>query len=499
LITGTAEPLLARGITRETCAHFGYMKGVYKNRPVQIAPYFDAAGNMVAQKLRYPDKKFSWLGDPATALPFGANKWVKAGRKIIVTEGEIDALAMSQVQGNQWPVVSISCGADQPTDRDGNAMPMSKIRKYAAKHRDYFNKFETVVIMFDSDEQGRESAKAFAEVIGSRARIAELTEHDAAAMLKAGKTKELINAMWNATQYQPAGIVELSTLRAAAMEGIKEGLSWPWEKLTKLTYGIRTGEVYCFGGGTGVGKTDIFTQTIEHLVHVHSLPVAAFLLEQSPLESAIRIAGKFAKKLFHVPDTGWTPEEFSATWDILEQSKKVFLYDSFGQNDYDIIEDRIRYLFHTEDVRHYFIDHLTALAAWQDDERKELEIIMSRIGALVKELDICVYLISHLATPEGKPHEEGGRVMTRHLKGSRAIGNWCHFIFGLERDQQHEDLPTRLTTTFRVLKDRFTGQSTGEKFLLRYDQSNGTLNEVAQDGVTFGFTDTTTGDKPSDF
>jgi len=354
--------------------------------------------------------------------------------------------------------------------------------------------------MFDSDVQGRESAKVFAEVIGPKARIAELPEHDAADMLKAGKAAQLIDAMWKALPHRPAGIVELSSLRAAVMEGIRLGISWPWETLTRLTYGIRSGEVYCFAAGTGTGKTDVFTQIIDHLVRVHDLPVAAFMLEQAPRESAIRIAGKFARQRYHVPDAGWTQDEFVATWDALEKSGKVFLYDSFGQNDYDIIEDRIRFLAQGEDVKHFFIDHLTALAAWQDDERKALEVIMSRIGMLVKELDITIYLVSHLATPEGTPHEEGGRVMVRHLKGSRAIGFWCHFIFGLERNQQHEHLPTRLTTTFRVLKDRFTGTATGQTFLLRYDQGNGMLNEaesVVPDAATFGFIDTTA--TPTDF
>lgn len=503
LITGEVSPLIARGITQATCQHFNYMKGTYRNRPVQIAPYYDADGNMVAQKVRFQDKTFAWLGDPKTALPFGATKFAKAGKMVVVTEGEIDALAMSQVQDNRFPVVSIACGADKPTNDEGKALPMAKIKKYAAIHRDYFRNFEKVIIMFDSDEQGRASARAFAEVIGPTARIAELTEHDAADMLKAGKTAEMISAMWNAVPHRPSGLVELSSLRASVMEGIKEGLSWPWESLTKLTYGIRRGEVYCLGAGTGVGKTDVFTQIIEHIVRVHNLPVGVFSLEQAPRETAIRIAGKRAKQRFHVPDAGWTTEQFSATWDDLERSGRVFLYDSFGQNDWDIIEDRIRFLAQAEGVKDFFIDHLTALAAWKDDERKALEEIMSRIGGLVKELDITVYLISHLATPEGKPHEEGGRVMIRHLKGSRSIGFWCHYIFALERDQQAENLAVRLTTLFRVLKDRYTGQATGQTFPLQYDQATGMLNEggvLASSAEAHGFADETlTTKETSDF
>jgi twinkle protein len=50
-------------------------------------------------------------------------------------------------------------------------------------------------------------------------------------------------------------------------------------------------------------------------------------------------------------------------------------------------------------------------------------------------------------------------------------------MFGLERDKQAEDPVVRSTTTFRVLKDRYTGQATGEVFFLRYDAKTGRLNQ----------------------
>lgn len=484
LIDGTAGPLLARGISEDTCKHFGYVKGKYKGETVQIAPYFDADGNMVAQKIRGSGKKFLWLGDASSALPFGANRFPKSGKMIVVTEGEIDALAMSQVQGNRWPVVSISCGAGP------------QVKKYMAQHRAYFSNFEKVVLMFDMDEPGRDASRIAAEVLGTRARIAELPMKDAGEMLNAGKVDELINAMWSALPYTPSGIVEISSLREQVMEGVKWGVDWPWPALTKLTYGRRLGEIYAVGAGTGVGKTDLFTQIMEHTIDVLKEPIGVFSLEQAPRETAIRIAGKKARKRFHVPDSGWTMDEFSETFDKLEQNAKVFLYDSFGVNDWDVIEDRIRYLAQAEDVKHFFLDHLTALAASQDDERKALEVIMSTMGGLVKELNICIYLISHLATPEGKPHEEGGRVMVRHLKGSRSIGFWCHYIFGMERNQQAEDLRERHTTTFRVLKDRYTGQATGSTFLLTYNGETGMLEETtflgaSPEAAEHNFTDET--------
>ena len=68
--------------------------------------------------------------------------------------------------------------------------------------------------------------------------------------------------------------------------------------------------------------------------------------------------------------------------------------------------------------------------------------------------------------------------MMRHFRGSRAIGFWGHFIFGLERNAQHIDRFVRTVTTFRMIKDRYTGKSTGETFLLGYDSDKGRQYEL---------------------
>ncbi len=468
----TIKPLLSRQITEETCRHFNYTVGNYGNRRAQFAPYYDEAGKLVAAKLRFPGKDFAVIGSMKDALPFGAQACSRTGRQVILTEGEIDAMSMSQVQGLKWPVVSVANGA-------------ASARKFVAKNLGYFLKFEKVVVMFDNDDPGQKAALEVAEVLGPRAHIARLPLNDPNAMLKAGRTEELIRAMWQAEQYRPEGLVQLDDIREKIIEGPVDGLPWPFETLTKLTYGRRRGEIYILGAGTGVGKTDFFTEIVEQTVNELGLPVGLFFLEQEPVETALRVLGKFANKRFHVPndpdeprDSDWTKEGLTEAFDKVNASGKLHFYDSFGVNDWDIVKERIRYLRHAEGVEDFFIDHLTALAAWQDDERKALEVIMSDMGGLVKELGITLYLISHLATPDGKPHEEGGRVMIRHLKGSRSVGFWSHFILAMERDQQAEDPVLRQTTTFRVLKDRYTGQATGKTFFLAYDANTGRLYET---------------------
>lgn len=475
----------ARKISDATAEHFRYGFATYKGERVQIAPYYDADGRLVAQHIRTRDKDFPWTGSPSDALPFGAHAFPKSGKMICVTEGEIDALSLSQVQGNKWPVVSIGCGASAESEA-------TKVRKYFAKHRSYFNAFDKIILMFDMDDPGRKSATAAAQVLGSKAHIAELPHgfKDANDMLVAGKTKELLDAMWRANPYRPDGLVDMATLLNDVLETPVEGVEWVFRSLTRHTYGKRLGELVSVGAGTGVGKTDFLTQDMLHMVR-QGHKIGVFALEQQPRETALRFIGKAAEKPIHIPEH-FDADLIRSTWDGLVRNGMLWLFDHFGAMDWDTIQDNIEYLYHSEGVQYFYLDHLTALAAAEDNEKEGLERIMSQMGALVKRLPIHVTFVSHLTTPDGKPHEEGGRVTIRHFKGSRSIGFWSHFMFGLERDQQADDEASRTTTTFRILKDRYTGRSTGEVFYLGYDRERGLLFETDKpdsEAKSYGFRD----------
>lgn len=482
IVDSEIMPLAKRSLSDETCRKFSYSVGEYQGKFVQIAPYYNAEGVLVAQKIRDENKNIRWLGDPSEALPFGAHAWQQTGRKIVVTEGEIDALSVSQVLGNSWPVVSIATGAGP------------QVKKYIARHRDYFNAFDEVVLMFDMDDAGRKAVVEAAEVIGPKARIATLPMKDANEMLLAGRVKDLIDATWRAKKYQPDGIVELSEIREKVMAPRDWGMTYPWDELTHLTYGIRRGELVGMGAAAGFGKTTVFTEIASHLVKAHGEKVGLFFLEQAPAETGKHLCNTIGNKRFHLPESegGWTQPELEAAWDeLLKTGGKVFLYDSFGINEWESIDARIRHLHHAEDVNYFFLDHLTALATHKDDERKELDVIMANLGSLVKELNVTVFFISHLATPDGTPHEEGGHVSLKHLRGSRSIAYWSTFVFGGERDQQADDTIARATATMRIVKDR-EGGNTGEVFHLFYDKRTGRLvpsGPPPSNGNRHGFSD----------
>jgi twinkle protein len=464
-IKGDFMAVTARSLSEATCRKYGYSIGTDKSgRKCQIADYRDSDGIIVAQKLRYADKTFSVVGAGKKLPLFGQNLWAAGGKRLVITEGEIDALSVAQALGLSWPAVSIPNGADGA--------------KRSVQHAyEYIESFEEVVFMFDMDEPGRAAALECAQILSpGKAKIAELPRKDANEMLKAGEVKALVSAVYQARVYRPDGIVSLDEIEERVLSTATMGAPWPFDGLTEATFGRQIGDVIGLGAGTGVGKTDLVTQVIMNDVMHLGKTCGVLYLEQGVGETGRRIAGKLAGKVFHVPDGSWTQAELVAAWGALKATGRLHLYDSFGAMDWATIKAKILYMIHSLGCEHIFLDHLTALAAAAEDERTALEKIMSEIASIAK--DRCVFhYVSHLATPEGKSHEEGGRVSIRHFKGSRSIGFWSHQLYGLERNQQADTPEERSTTYLRCLKDRLTGRGTGKVFELKYDHATGLLSE----------------------
>ncbi|MBZ5864378.1 toprim domain-containing protein, partial [Escherichia coli] len=144
---GEYRALSKRGITEETCRKFGYqIARNFDGELVHVAPFYSIEdGSICGQKLRTQDKEFPTIGKTTDgAMLFGQQLWKQGGRKVVVTEGEIDCMSVSQMQGNKWPVVSIPNGS-------------KSAKKALARHLEWLCSFEEVVLMFDMDEPGRDA------------------------------------------------------------------------------------------------------------------------------------------------------------------------------------------------------------------------------------------------------------------------------------------------------------------------------------------------------
>ncbi|WP_201773491.1 toprim domain-containing protein [Marinobacter similis] len=330
-VQGDYRPLQARLINQDTCQKFGYRVARFNNKPVQVCDVRLPNQKLVAQKVKFQNKDFITLGTVKPKPLIGMHLF-SGGKRLIITEGEIDMLTWSQVQGNKYPVVSLLNGADSA-------------KRCIADNLDYLANFDEIYLSFDMDEPGQEATEIAAKLLMHKTvKIITLPLKDANDMLKAGRVEELMAAFWGAKKYKPAGLLTLKDIKDLVRKPVEWGYPWFLDTLTKLTYGRRLGEVYFLGAGTGVGKTDVFTQSMAYDVKVLGHKVAAFYLEMMPDELGKRFAGKIAGRRFHIPDSGWTQEEMDEVLDDPGLDERLTIWDSWGCTDWDEIEPAIIYL-----------------------------------------------------------------------------------------------------------------------------------------------------------
>jgi hypothetical protein len=213
-------------------------------------PYYKD-GKLVAQHYRTATKDFGWIGESKDVELFGQHLWRDGGKMVVVTEGEIDAMTVSQLQDNKWPVVSIPNGAQSA-------------KKSIANNIEWLNRFETVVLMFDMDEPGRRAAvEECAQLFPpGKCKVASLPLKDANEMLLEGRGRRGDpDAIWGAKEFRPDGIVTLDRAQGRPDREIENGCRGA-SRRSRADARARLGEVYGFGAGTGVGKTDVLTQQI---------------------------------------------------------------------------------------------------------------------------------------------------------------------------------------------------------------------------------------------
>ena len=162
-------------------------------------------------------------------------------------------------------------------------------------------------------------------------------------------------------------------------------------------------------------------------------------------------------------------------------SGRFFAFDHFGSISNDEILDRVRHMAKALQCKWIFLDHLSILVSGQEDngdERKSIDILMTKLRSLVEETGIGLLLVSHLRRPAGdRGHEDGREVSLSHLRGSASIAHLSDSVIALERNQQSEDEFESNTTTIRILKNRYTGD-TGVSCYLHYNKETGRMVEV---------------------
>lgn len=471
---GQYVTLTARGILEETCKKYGYWVGAYKGQLHHIANYYAEDGTLVGQKLRDKDKNFCTRGSVSDKLLFGKHLW-NGGKKIVITEGEIDCLTVAQIQGCKYPVVSVPLGA-------------KAAKKAIAANVEYLDQFEEIILMFDQDDAGRAAVVECAEALPTgKVKIAVLPMKDANDCMMDGQTKAIMDAIWNANPYIPDGVVSATDIKERVKKFMKEnkaeGLTFlDMKDIDGKTLGARFGEAIMVTSGSGMGKSTFCRQMFHNWGRKYNIPVGLCALEEAVEETIIDFVGidnrVRLRQNKEIRDAWLEDGTFDACYDSLFESGNFYLYDAFAEGDIDKLIAKMTYMTDGLGCKAILLDHISIVASAMEDnsdERKALDRMMTKLKAFAKKKQIVMVIICHLKNPEkGKAHEEGREVSVSDLRGSGALRQLSDTIIALERNQQG-GAPNIVLV--RILKCRFTGD-TGVAGFMRYNKVTGLLESM---------------------
>ena len=464
---GTAQRLRKRGISEQTCEKYK----VYRDGEHLLFPYFSSSGALQGFKTKDKLKNFKYEGT-ATDTLFGQHVH-PSDKTIHIYEGELDALSGWEAYPN-WAHVSLPHGA-------------ASAKKDIQKQLQFLQGFKNIILFFDKDEAGQRATEQVAGILPTgTVKIAQLPDpyKDASDALQAGDAEAIRKAIWNATPYQPDGIVDgKSLLELVTNPSPPCDFEYPFAGLQQMTHGIRYGELTVISAGTGQGKSTLTRQLAVHLLE-HGERIGYIALEESNRRTALGLMSVATGKALHLGEH--SKETLQEAYDYTLKDWNLYLYDHFGSADPDLIYSRIEYLALALEAKTIFLDHLSILISGLDgDERKTIDSTMTKLRTLVERTGIKLFLVSHLRrTQTDKNHEEGARVTLGQLRGSAAISQLADEVIGLERDQQEGAIDQ---TTVRVLKNRYSGevgvacQLKYNKQTCKYDETTDTIFSPSTD------------------
>lgn len=440
-----------------------------------LLPYYNTNGELVGYKVRLVDEKKFWnMGRPKDAALFGQHLLPKGNfKKLYITESPMDTLSVYQAIKDSWKSKGISAEPWVVGLPHGTGCAIDVLNA----NKDVVDRASEIIVIMDNDKAGNEAADKIASLYPD-IKVVQLEEDkDPNDYLMENRSEELSKlCQFGGVEYKLDGMADVSELIDEIAEPPVFGIEYPWDTMSKLTYGIRDQQIIGFAAGVGMGKSDLKNEMIVHFCK-KGMHVTAFDLEYSYKNTGKLLASKAASKPLHKPDSGVTKDEIKDALQPL--SGRLSLYKHKGSRDWDEIKSYIRHSVITNGSRIVMLDPITALVAHlsSSEANDMLNTIFSDLSAMSQELDFTTMYFSHLNPPKtGPSHERGGKVNESQMTGSRAMMKWSTHIWGLEGSKD-PDLPEheRNVRKMVLLKDREYGNV--GTFFLYYNKETTRLME----------------------
>lgn len=477
-LEGSFSPLTKRGINVGTCKKFDYRVSKINGTPCQVANYYNKGRTVIAQHLRFPTKDFSWIGDSRHVVLFGQHIWKSFGKRLVITEGEIDCMTIAQCFGLKWPVVSVPSGA-------------ASAKKYIKKQLEYVCSFEEIVLAFDDDDAGKKAIGECAKLLPpGKVKIMRYDGYKDANELYLKNKDRVTKCVYEAEVWRPDGIVSGTSLFDEIMKEPEMGLDLIYPKLNARTMGIRPGELWLWTAGSGIGKSTAVHEIGYDLAMRHKKTIGIMALEESVKIAAERHVSIHLRTPLKTHRDGVSKEALANATNEVLGTGRYYFYRHFGSTDIENLLSKVRYMVVGLGCDYIVLDHISIVVSALDfsigdNERLMIDRLMTKLRSLVEETGCGVQAVVHLKRKSGqkKGYNEGGQVSLTDLRGSASLEQLSDVVIAMERDQQNESV--KHFSRVRLLKCRHTGD-TGVADILEYSPFSGRLLPTDYDEIPKG-------------
>jgi twinkle protein len=463
--TGDIHQLKDRGISKEAALRYNVKtnynaSGLMVNRSY---PFTDNDGQVIASKIKTPQKKMFSTGDINRAILFGQSLFPAGSNEYVtITEGEEDALAVWDMlrKGTfESVVVSVKNGAQSAT-------------REVEQNYEWLNSFKEIKICFDMDEQGQKAAAKVAKKFPGKCSIVKMTFKDANEYLKAGQQEKFKNHWHNAEKSRVKGVYEFDQLwDEMTKTNTCTTIPYPWEELQNKTYGMRTGELTIIKAPPKIGKTELLREIAFHIQDTTDFHTGVVFLEEGLQRISQGFVSKELNKPVHLPDTIVSDAELRQGFDAIAKKGQLHIFDPRSDITVENLFDKMDYFVHAKGCKLILLDHISMFAykAQSFDERRFLDGFIADLASYAHGNDVHIVGVIHV-NDDGK------------TRGSRAPVQLCNTLISIHRDKLNPDETIANTTQVIVEENRFNGDS-GQCLSLLYDRETGRMIPISEDDI----------------
>lgn len=420
-----------RFLTKDNAEVFGIRSSVSEQDGKTITasyfPFYGQDGNVTGfvkrdwTKPKEEDGHFTVIGSVKVSCKMNGQQLIKPnGKTLYIVEGLEEVYALRQciaesLKGSQYEgklvpnVIGLPLGTANA--QESVAHNLALIKSYKEIVLCLNNDSATAKELLKGIKKGKEATEDIAALLLTDNLFTidlppEINDYRQALAL--GRGKEIGKMLaFERKPYSPEKIIagenlSLDELIAPLPVGLKIDR---FPKLMEKLQGFRhdpTGEVTLYTAFSGVGKSTLCREAAWEIIRQTDLHVGFIFLEETVKKTQQSLLalelGVPLNKFRQEPLKYATREAIAeARAKVLANGRTYFL-NHFGSLQIDRLIGQVKYLHHICGCKHIFLDHISLVVSGLEtnNERKDLDILMTELASFASATDCHIHVVSHL-------------------------------------------------------------------------------------------------------